>query len=303
LTAGSEYKPQVAEKSPKSCGKPAAYLWQICGKIKKHNTRAILRDIYSIRTRKLLWVYEGERWNTMQKLIYVADDEKNIRNLVKAFLEKESYKVEAFENGDLLLEAFAKKECDLAILDIMMPGNNGFIVCAKLRAISKVPIVMLTAKDTEDDYISGLSLGSDDYFTKPFSPVKLTIRVKAILRREDMYAQNAIENTTPESKEITFEDIKICHNRLTANCGDSTLSLTKTEFNFLVYLIENKEKAVSRQELLNAIWGYDNNVESRATDDTVKRLRRKLYDAKSNVSIETVWGYGFKIGKVGTVKI
>ena len=227
----------------------------------------------------------------MQKLIYLADDEKNIRNLVKAFLEKENYIVEAFETGDMLFEAFGKKECDLVILDIMMPGNNGLIICTKLREISGVPIIMLTAKDTEEDYISGLSLGSDDYFTKPFSPIKLVMRVKAMLRRIEMDKQ-----VEKNSGELHYEDLTMYPNKLTAYCNNEILNLTKTEFSFLAYLIEHQGKAVSREELLNAIWGYDSVVESRATDDTVKRLRKKLDNASSKVSVDTVWGYGFKLG-------
>ena len=227
----------------------------------------------------------------MQKLIYIADDEKNIRNLVKAFLEKEGYQVEAFETGDLLLDAFLQKECDLAILDIMMPGSSGLMICTKLRERSDVPIIMLTAKDTEDDYISGLALGSDDYFTKPFSPVKLTMRVKAMLRRVDMYKASETGGT-----DIRYEDLTVDPNKLSAFCHGEPLNLTKTEFSLLAYLLQNQDRAVSREELLNTIWGYEHAVESRATDDTVKRLRRKLDLAKSNVSIQTVWGYGFKVG-------
>ncbi|MCL2357304.1 MAG: response regulator transcription factor [Defluviitaleaceae bacterium] len=227
----------------------------------------------------------------MQKLIYIADDEVNIRNLVKAFLEKEGYRVEAFETGDLLLKAFDEKACDLVILDITMPGTSGLIICTKLRAKSGVPIIMLTAKDTEDDYISGISLGSDDYFTKPFSPVMLTMRVKAILRRVELDTRESKENTGA----VIYEDLTISPGGMTVHCRDEILNLTKTEFNLLIYLIENKHKAVSREELLNNIWGYAIAVESRATDDTVKRLRRKL--ANSNVSINTVWGFGFKIGR------
>jgi len=227
----------------------------------------------------------------MQKQVYMADDEPNIRNLVKAFLEKEDFLVETFEDGDLLFNAFNQKKCDLVILDIMMPGNSGLVVCAKLRAISDVPIIMLTAKDTEEDYILGLSLGSDDYFTKPFSPVKLTMRVKAMLRRVDMYVQKSVDKN-----EVMFDDVIILPDKLTAYCNGTMLNLTKMEFNLLMYLLDNKDKAVSRQELLNTIWGYDSIIESRATDDTVKRLRRKLDEANSNVSIDTVWGFGFKIG-------
>ncbi|MCL2840194.1 MAG: response regulator transcription factor [Defluviitaleaceae bacterium] len=232
----------------------------------------------------------------MEKIIYIADDEINIRNLVKAFLEKEGFCVHAFATGDLLFDAFKNAPCDLVILDVMMPGNSGFIICTKLREISAVPIIMLTAKDTEDDYVSGLALGSDDYFTKPFSPMKLTMRVKAMFRRAAMDAQNNNAPKTAQADEIIFEDIKIMPNMLTAYAQDKMLNLTKTEFKLLAYMIENQGKAIARQELLNTIWGYDSIVETRATDDTVKRLRRKLSEAGSKLSIDTVWGFGFKLG-------
>jgi len=227
----------------------------------------------------------------MSKLIYIADDEKNIRRLIQSFLEKEGYAVEAFENGDLLYQNFQDKPCDLVILDIMMPGSSGLIVCTKLRAISKVPIIMLTARDTDEDYISGISLGSDDYFTKPFSPVKLIMRVKAMLRRVDMDTEILEKN----SESITVSDVVIYPHKLMAYCNGKELGLTSTEFNLLSYLFQNKDKAVSREELLNKIWGYDSAVETRATDATVKRLRCKLSNAGSQVSIDTVWGHGFRI--------
>jgi DNA-binding response OmpR family regulator len=229
----------------------------------------------------------------MEKLIYIADDEINIRNLVRAFLEKEGYRAEAFTNGDELLEAFRAKPCDLVILDIMMPGTNGLLVCTKLREMSHVPIIMLTAMDTDEDYISGLTLGSDDYITKPFSPVKLMVRVKTMLRRADMYAE---KGDSRDKTDITFEDITLLPEQMTGLCNGENLHLTKTELNLLVYMIHNQTKAISRHELLNVIWGYDVIVESRATDDTVKRLRRKLDEAGSRVWIETVWGFGFKLG-------
>ena len=228
----------------------------------------------------------------MSKLIYIADDEKNIRHLIRSFLEKEGYQVETFETGDELYEAFLVRACDLVILDVVMPGNSGFIICTKLRGISSVPIIMLTARDTEEDYISGLSLGSDDYFTKPFSPVKLTMRVKAMFRRITMDT----ETEKREKESVTYADITMLPAKLTAHCNEKDLGLTNTEFNLLLYLLENPDKAVSREELLNKIWGYDSAVESRATDDTVKRLRKKLSSNGSCVSIDTVWGYGFRGG-------
>jgi len=230
----------------------------------------------------------------MQKLIYLADDEPNIRNLLKSFLEKEGYQAHAFENGDRLFDAFQNKPCDLVILDIMMPGTNGLEICSKLREISNIPIIMLTAKDTEEDYISGLSLGSDDYFTKPFSPVKLMMRIKSMFRRFDAQAQ-------APGAELTFEDITLIPGDMTAFCRGEVLNLTKTEYSFLVYMLERQGKVISRKELFNAIWGFDHVIESRATDDTVKRLRRKLEG--SRVSIDTVWGVGFKISaKPGDVQ-
>lgn len=224
----------------------------------------------------------------MTKLIYIAEDEKNIRRLIHSFLEKEGYAVKSFENGDLLYEAFLQKTCDLVILDIMMSGSSGLIICTKLRAISKVPIIMLTARDTDEDYISGITLGSDDYFTKPFNPIKLITRIKAMFRRVEM-------DTAIASEEINLADLKIYPQKYMAYVNGNELPLTNTEFSLLTYLLENQDKAISREELLNKIWGYDNAVETRATDAAVKRLRKKLLEAGSNVSIETIWGHGFRI--------
>jgi len=229
------------------------------------------------------------------KLIYIAEDEKNIRNLIESFLKKEGYEVSAFETGDELYEKFQQQPADLVILDVMMPGSSGFIICTKLRENSNVPIIMLTARDTDEDYISGISLGSDAYFTKPFSPIKLIMQVKAMLRRVQMNTSTAVIETI-DSDQIHYSDITIHPNRLTAFCDKEELKLTHTEFRVLSFLFENKERAVSREELLTKIWGYDAMIETRATDDTVKRLRKKLTDINSCVLIETIRGYGFKLG-------
>jgi len=124
-----------------------------------------------------------------EKKIYIADDEANIRLAIKTFLENAGFIVSDFENGDLLLQAFAEAPADLVILDVMMPGTNGFVVCKELRRTSHVPIIMLTARDSDLDYATGLDLGSDDYLTKPFSPMALTMRVKAIFRRMEFDRQ------------------------------------------------------------------------------------------------------------------
>jgi len=228
------------------------------------------------------------------KLIYIAEDEKNIRTLIESFLKKEGYNVLAFETGDELYEKFQQQSADLVILDVMMPGSSGFIICTKLRECSNVPIIMLTARDTEEDYISGISLGSDAYFTKPFSPVKLIMQVKAMLRRIEMDTLSIMTEAL-DTDQIHYVDIIIHLGKLTAFCGKQELKLTHTEFSLLAYLFKHKERAVSREELLAKIWGYDTMIETRATDDTVKRLRKKLADINSKVQIATIRGYGFKL--------
>ena len=125
----------------------------------------------------------------MSKTIYIADDDDNIRLAIKAFLEKEDFKVEDFPTGDELLERFNEEPSDFVILDVMMPGSNGFTILKALRTQSIVPIIMLTARDSDLDYATGLDLGSDDYFTKPFSPMELVMRVKAIFRRIEFEKQ------------------------------------------------------------------------------------------------------------------
>lgn len=225
----------------------------------------------------------------MEKRIYAADDEANIRNIVELFLKKEGYEVETFETGDALLEAFRKNPSDMVILDVMMPGSDGFAVCATIRQISHVPIIMLTARDSDTDYVSGIALGSDDYFTKPFSPMALVMRVKAIFRRIEMDKKEYTET----NREIAFEDITININSKRVVCGGGVLELTPNEYSLLTYLVENKERAIPREELLDKIWGYNSAVETRVADDTVKRLRKKIVD--SSTVIETVWGYGFRL--------
>lgn len=228
----------------------------------------------------------------MDKLIYIADDEENIRNLVKRFLESSGYKVKAFDNGDKLLEEFEKKPCDLVILDIMMPGSDGFQICTKLREKSIVPIIMLTARDSDMDYVTGITLGSDDYFTKPFSPMSLVMRVKAIFRRIDF--ENSEKNNVEDMYEnLKFGGVTIDKKSKNVKYDGKTIELTPNELSLLTYLFENKDRAVSREELLNKIWGYDSEVETRAADDTVKRLRKKI--SNTNIAIETVWGFGFRL--------
>lgn len=225
----------------------------------------------------------------MTKIIYFADDEKNIRDLVVPFLEHDGFTVRAFETGDLLLEAYKNQKPDLVILDIMMPGTNGLDVMKSIRQYDNVPIIMLTARDSDVDFITAFNLGTDDYFTKPFSPIKLSLHVKALFKRLD---EKAIKNDT----QYQFLDLTLDTEKRIALLSNEEMPLTKTEFDFLLVLIEKLETAFSRETLLNRIWGFDD-IESRAVDDTIKRLRKKFKQYHSQVSIKTIWGYGFKLIK------
>ncbi len=223
------------------------------------------------------------------KRIYVADDEADIRQLIQSFLSAEGYEVMCFASGDALLEAFEAQPADLLVLDITMPGMDGLSLCAAIRKRSDVPIILLTARDTDADMITGFTMGCDDYFTKPFSMVKLTLRVKAI------FSRMADEQG---SEALSFGDLMLHSSKRIVYQGEQELKLTNTEFSLLKYLMENQDKVVSREELLNLVWGYDNFVETRATDDIVKRLRKKLTAASSSVLIETVWGIGFRLREI-----
>ena len=225
----------------------------------------------------------------MSKLIYAADDELNIRQLIQSFLEEEGYEVETFETGDALLEKFKQKPSDLVILDVMMPGTDGLSICNTIRKFSSVPIIILTARDTTADYVTGITLGCDDYFTKPFSPVMLTMRVKAMFRRVEL------DKAIPYDEKLEYGDIEIMPKQKVAKCKGADLKLTITELNVLQYLMEKNGNAVSRDELLEKIWGYTSEVETRVTDDNIKRIRKKMNQQGSNVEIVTVWGYGFKL--------
>lgn len=229
----------------------------------------------------------------MGQSIYIADDEKNIRELIYGFLSNEGYAVTAFENGDDLLTKFLENPCDMVILDIMMDGTDGLSVCSRIRQKHNVPIIIVSARDSELDRITGISIGSDDYLVKPFSPLELVARVKAIFRRM------AFDREIKKTSTLNYGSIVLNINTRDALSDEKPLDLTPTEFAFMVYLFENSERAVSREELLRNVWKFDFEVDTRAIDDVLKRLRKKLL--VSNVKIESVWGFGFKLSLEGNV--
>lgn len=219
--------------------------------------------------------------------IFIADDEKNIRDLLGKFLEDAGHEVRLFENGDSLLTELDNSVPDIVVLDVMMPGIDGFTACGRIRkAHPDITIILLTARDTDADFMTGFMAGCDDYLTKPFSPLKLTLKVNAILSKLGKNEKN--------TDEMAFGDLSVDVSSFSCRVLDSELKLTKTEFQVLSLLLSTPEKAVSRDKLLSDIWGYSE-VETRVTDDTMKRLRKKLKDAGSRVHIETIWGFGFKL--------
>ena len=222
--------------------------------------------------------------------IYLADDEKSIRELLHSFLASDGYTVRSFESGDALLEAFCQEPAELVILDIMMPGTDGLTVCRELRAVSDIPIILLTAKDSELDYVMGISQGSDDYLTKPFRPTILLMKVKALLRRVEMD-----RGKTAAEDELHYGDIRYSATENAIFYGTAPVSLTQTELRLLSYMMRQPGKAYSREELLNAVWGFDSEVETRVTDETLRRIRKKLLQAGSGVSVTTIWGFGYRL--------
>lgn len=223
--------------------------------------------------------------------VYVADDEKNIRDLIAFFLCEQSLEVEVFETEDQLFLRFLEEEADVIILDVMMPGTSGIDIAARIRKQSDVPIILLTARDGDEDFLQGFSAGADDYFTKPFSPLKLSLRVKAILSR------HATSSKKSDADVIAYEGLTLSEKERLVLYKKVPLKLTNTEFELLKMFLKHQEEAISRQDLLQQIWGYEEDVETRVTDDTIKRLRKKLREVDSHVLIETVWGYGFKLTK------
>lgn len=219
--------------------------------------------------------------------IYIADDEKNIRELIYGFLTNDGFEVKAFENGDDLLAEFLQSPSDMVILDIMMDGTDGLTICSQIRSKHNVPIIIVSARDSELDRITGFTLGGDDYLVKPFSPIELVARVKAIFRRVNLDQSSTVKSL------LKYGDITLNLSTRESLLNDQKLDLTPTEFALIAYLFEHCDRAISRNELLKNVWKFDFEVDSRATDDVLKRLRKKLL--KSSVIIESVWGFGFKL--------
>ncbi|MFC0302343.1 response regulator transcription factor [Virgibacillus soli] len=223
----------------------------------------------------------------MDNHIAIVEDDPNIQNIVSAFLKKEGYQVSILGSAEEGLALWKTNPPDMWILDIMLPGMDGYEFCKKIRNQSEVPIIIISAKDEEIDKILGLELGGDDYLTKPFSPRELVARVKRLFKR----------TTKNKASKISYNHI-VKTGSLVLNTKERRLfwqaeeqDVTTKEFDMLLILAENVNRAFSREELLMKVWGTDYFGSDRAVDDLVKRIRKKIAD----LPLETVWGYGYRL--------
>ncbi|MHA4046568.1 response regulator transcription factor [Bacillus thuringiensis] len=224
--------------------------------------------------------------------ILIADDDKEIRNLLKIYLERELYMVDTAINGEEALHLFNQNKYNLVILDLMMPKIDGIEVCKKLRDKTNVPILMLTAKDHEVDKILGLSIGADDYITKPFSIHEVIARVKALMRRFLVLGSN---NTAQEKTTLSFKGLTINLNTYTVHTNKEEISLTGKELELLKFFTSNPGQVFTKTQLFRNVWD-DNYIED---DNTVmvhiRKLRKKIEIDPSNPKfIQTIWGIGYK---------
>lgn len=215
------------------------------------------------------------------KKILIIDDEWKIRKLIKDYLVREGYTVDEAGDGEEGLERFFSNYYDIVILDIMMPKIDGWSVCRKIREESQVPIIMLTARADEGDQLFGFELEADEYMVKPFNPKLLVAKVKALLRRDGRIVDN-----TP----MVFGDLMVDGIKREVKLKDVVLDLTPKEYDLLYFFIENKGIALSREKILNSVWGWDYFGDSRTVDTHIKRLRKKIGDEY----IQTVRGFGYK---------
>ena len=216
--------------------------------------------------------------------ILVVDDESRIRKLIRDFLVKKDYEVAEASNGKEAVDLFfAQNDIDLIILDIMMPVMDGWQVCREIRAYSKVPIIMLSAKSDERDELQGFELGVDEYVSKPFSPKVLVARVEALLRRV---------NGEAEEGNLEAGGIVVDRKAHVVTINGKPVDLSFKEFELLTYFLENRNVALSREKILNHVWNYDYYGDARTIDTHVKKLRSKM--GKAGDAIKTVWGVGYK---------
>lgn len=222
--------------------------------------------------------------NAKDFTILVADDDRRIRQMLTLYLKGHGYNVLEAENGDQALDVFYanSSKIDLILLDVMMPGRDGFSVLEELRDTSLIPVIMVTAKDQEYDQLKGFKSGADDYISKPFSPTVLLARIESVLRRCSPKAQQQVLRCGPIELHMKSKSVKL---------HDQPLAMTQKEFDLLTYLMTNPHEVLTRNQILNAIWNYDYEGDPRTVDTHIKQLRAKLKEC--GCYIRTVHGLGY----------
>ncbi|GKZ03236.1 response regulator transcription factor [Paraclostridium bifermentans] len=217
------------------------------------------------------------------KKILIIEDEKNISSFVKMELEFEGYITQVIEDGKQGLDEAINKDYDLILLDLMLPSLNGIEICRRLKKEKDTPIIMLSAKDSVMDKVSGLQMGADDYVSKPFAIEELLARIQVVFRRDNNL----------NSKILNFKDLSINIDSRVVKKGDEELNLTNKEYELLLYLMENKDKVISRLSLLESVWGYNYETETNVVDVYVRHLRNKLDTEDKEEYIKTVRSIGY----------
>ncbi|MBR1560124.1 MAG: response regulator transcription factor [Clostridia bacterium] len=221
--------------------------------------------------------------------ILLVDDDPNIRQLVNLYLEKEGFEVSMADRGDAALKLFKQSPPNLMLLDLMLPGMDGWQVCREVRKTSNIPIIMLTAKDETFDKVLGLELGADDYIVKPFDMKELVARIKAVLRRFQQPEQAS------DNKALSFPGLTVNISQYSVNLMGRELEMPPKELELLHFLASHPNQVFTREQLLEQVWGYDYFGDSRTVDVHVKRLREKLEGGEQmGWQIKTVWGVGYK---------
>jgi DNA-binding response OmpR family regulator len=225
---------------------------------------------------------------TVATRILTVEDDERIRTAVKLALEDEGWTVEESETGEDALSAFGRQPADVVLIDIMLPGLDGFEVCRAVRRMSDVPIIMVTARADTHDVVAGLEAGADDYLTKPFAPKELSARIRALLRRA--------RSSDPTSPHLRFGDLEIIPDEGVVRRAGQEIHLTKTEFKLLVELASSPGRVFSREVLLERVWGYGYFGDGRLVDVHVRRLRTKVENDPANPHhVVTVRGLGYKL--------
>lgn len=218
--------------------------------------------------------------------VLVIDDDVNICELIRLYLEKEGYQVLTVYNGKKAIEVFSDFAPNIVILDIMLPGADGWQVCREIRKVSNIPIIMLSAKGETFDKVLGLELGADDYIVKPFEPKELVARIKAVLRRYEYKDIN--------TQEIVYPNLVINKTNYTVKVAGKEVEMPPKELELLFFLASNPNKVFTREQLLEHVWGFDFYGDSRTVDVHVKRLREKIDMQNQFFQLKTVWGVGYK---------